>query len=84
MFTYPLINMVRTGENIRRLRENSDMTVKELAGILGFNSPQAIYKWQHGECLPTVDNLVILSCIFQVPVDEILVVDARESIRVIA
>lgn len=39
----------------------------------GFSTPQAIYKWQHGASLPTVDNLVALSIIFDVPIDAILV-----------
>lgn len=42
--------------------------------MFGFATPQAIYKWQHGTAMPTVDNLVALASIFQVPVDEILVV----------
>ena len=28
--------------------------------------PQAIYKWQHGECLSTVDNLLALARLRQV------------------
>lgn len=41
--------------------------------MMGFATPQAIYKWQHGESLPTVDNLVALSAIFAVPIDAILI-----------
>ena len=41
--------------------------------MMGFATPQAIYKWQHGESLPTVDNLVALSAIFSVPIDAILI-----------
>ena len=48
--------------------------MRELQEIFGFATPQAIYKWQRGVVLPTVDNLVILSRVLGVPVDEILVV----------
>ena len=41
----------------------------------GFATPQAIYKWQQGISLPTVDNLVVLAAVFQVKIDDILVVD---------
>lgn len=40
-------------------------------------SCQAIYKWQHGLSLPSVDNLVILSELFHVPMDQIII---RESL----
>ena len=46
-----------------------------MQNIFGFGTPQAIYKWQHGTALPTVDNLVLLSAIFKVSIDEILVVE---------
>ena len=67
------INMEATGKNIARLREENGLSVKDLQNIFGFATPQAIYKWQRGQALPTVDNLVLLAEIFHVPVDEILV-----------
>ena len=72
MFVMPAIDMVATGKNIARLREAAGLSVKDLQDIFGFATPQAIYKWQHGVSLPTVDNLVALSAIFDVPVDTIL------------
>ena len=58
-----------------RLRENAGLTVKDIQDIFGFATPQAIYKWQHGTAMPTIDNLVVLAAIFEVTVDQILVVD---------
>lgn len=69
----PIVNMKQTGQNIAMLREQRGLTVRQLQGMLGFTTPQAIYKWQHGESLPTVDNLVALSVILAVPIDQILV-----------
>lgn len=69
----PVVNMKQTGQNIAMLREQRGLTVRQLQGMLGFTTPQAIYKWQHGESLPTVDNLVALSVILAVPIDQILV-----------
>ena len=62
----PVINMARTGRNNAALR---------LQQVFGFATPQAIYKWQNGVSLPTVDNLVILSAVFHVPIDHILATD---------
>lgn len=71
----PTINMVKTGKNIVKLRKKNGMTVKELQDIFGFTTPQAIYKWQQGLALPSIDNLVVLANVFQVHIDEILVLD---------
>ena len=70
----PSVDLNQTGKNICILRERSGISVRELQELLGFATPQAIYKWQHGDSLPTVDNLVALSVIFAVPIDEIVAV----------
>ena len=75
MVTIPTIDMVRTGQNIETLRIKKGMSVKDMQKILGFVTPQAIYKWQRGTSLPTVDNLVILSMMFQVSIEEILIIN---------
>ena len=67
--------MVKTGQNIMNLRVVAGLSVKDLQDIFGFATPQAIYKWQHGTALPTIDNLVVLAAVFQVHMDEILVLD---------
>ena len=69
----PVIDMAATGINITRLRVNAGLTVKDLQDIFGFSTPQAIYKWQRGTALPTVDNLVVLSAVFGVRLDDILI-----------
>ena len=69
----PMIDMVRTGQNIKRLRKIAGVSVKDLQEVFGFNSPQAIYKWQHGTALPTIDNMVVLARVLGVRIDDILV-----------
>ena len=76
MFTMPTINMVATGRNIMRLREKAGLSVKNLAEIFGFATPQAVYKWQHGTAMPTIDNLVVLAAVFGVTMDAIIVIDS--------
>lgn len=75
MFMIPTIDMVATGRNIIRLREAAGMSVKDIQDVFGFSTPQAIYKWQHGTAMPTIDNLVVLAVVLGVSVDEILVID---------
>ena len=70
---FPVIDMVETGKNIMRLREERGMTVRDLQAYFGFEEPQAIYKWQRGKSLPTVDNLYALGALLDVPMEDILV-----------
>ena len=73
--TIPTIDMVRTGQNINRLRKNAGVSVKELQNVFGFTTPQAIYKWQHGTALPTIDNMVVLADTLGVKIDDILIMN---------
>lgn len=71
--TLPTIDLAQTGANIVSLRKTAGLTVHDLQLVFGFNSPQAIYKWQNGAALPTVDNLIVLAALFHVRIDDILV-----------
>ena len=70
---FPVIDPVATGENICRLRKARGLTVRDVQSWFGFEEPQAIYKWQKGKSLPTVDNLYALGALLEVPMEEILV-----------
>lgn len=82
MIAIPTINMAATGMNITRLRKSAGLSVRDLADILGFATPQAVYKWQNGVAMPTLDNLVVLAAIFNVTMDQIIIVntDAKAQI----
>ena len=73
MIGFPVIDPVATGENILRLRKARGLSVRDLQNWFGFEEPQAIYKWQKGKSLPTVDNLYALGALLHVPMEEILV-----------
>ena len=69
----PVIDMTAMGKNIVRLRKNAGLSVTALQRIFGFSTPQAIYKWQRGQAMPTLDNIVALAAVFGVTVDDIRV-----------
>ena len=73
--TLPRIDLRRTGFNITALRKSKGLSVRQLMNIFGFNTPQAIYKWENGKCLPTIDNLVILASALGVTINDILVME---------
>ena len=84
MCTMPIIDMVKTGQNIVHLRKKAGLSVKDLQTAFGFGTPQAIYKWQQGMALPSVDNLVALASLLGVKVDDIIVTDEQKPIKVSA
>ena len=73
MKQFPVIDPIATGKNIVRLRVERGMSVRDLQAYFGFEEPQAIYKWQQGKSLPSVDNLYALGALFKVPMEDILV-----------
>jgi transcriptional regulator with XRE-family HTH domain len=70
----PTIDVELTGERIKMLMDERGMSVKDVREKLGEGSLVAIYKWINGQHLPSIDNLVILSRVFEVPIEGILVV----------
>ncbi len=70
---FPVIDLPGTGANILRLRQSKGYSVRSLQQYFGFEAPQAIYKWQRGEALPSTDNLLALGYLLEVPVEKILV-----------
>ena len=74
MCVMPTIDMAATGRNIEAMRKAAGFSVRDLQDVFGFGTPQAIYKWQHGVSMPTIDTMVILASVFGVKIDDILVV----------
>lgn len=70
---FPVINQEATGANIQKLRKSRGYSVADLQEYFGFDAPQAIYKWQRGETLPSTDNLLALGHLLDVPIEKILV-----------
>ncbi len=75
MTSIPTVDMVLTGANIVRLRKAAGLSVRDMQSAFGFNSPQAIYKWQSGTALPSVDNLIVLAALLHVRIDDLLIMN---------
>lgn len=76
---FPTIDLPATGKNIQQLRLAKGYSIRDLQRYFGFEEPQAIYKWQRGECLPSVDNLFALSVLLEVPVNDILIPTVKKQ-----
>ena len=71
--SFPAIDPVETGRNIVRLRKERGLSVRDIQAWFNFEEPRAIYKWQSGQTLPSVDNLYALSVLLEVPMDSVIV-----------
>ena len=71
--TAPTIDMAATGANIKALIKTKGLKVSDVQNICGFNTPQAIFKWMRGDAMPSIDNMVILAHILDVPIDKIII-----------
>lgn len=76
---YLSIRPKETGRQIKKLLVKSGYTVKDVQGAMGFENPQAIYKWLSGKSLPSLDNFIILSRLLHTSIEEILVIDGDVS-----
>lgn len=77
---YLSIEPEKTGKKIKKLLDASGHTVRDVQRLMGFNNPQAIYKWLSGKSLPSIDNFVILSRLLHTSIDNLLVVDGEVSV----
>ena len=80
MMNYPSIDMAATGSRIVSLRRERSLSVSQMQRFFGFEHPQAIYKWQRGECLPSIDNLYAMSRLFGVSMNDILVASDQDVV----
>ena len=72
---YLSIQPQETGKQIKRLLMENGYTVKDVQSAMGFENPQAIYKWISGKSLPSLDNFIILSRLLHTSIEDILVID---------
>ena len=72
---YLSIQQQATGNRIRELLKENGYTVKDIQEAMGFENPQAIYKWISGRSLPSIDNFLILSKVLHTSIEDILVID---------
>lgn len=74
-----VIDVKGTGLNILRLRKKKGLSVREVQTRLGIATPQAVYKWQRGETLPSMENLIGLAYLLGVGLEDLLAVKVYEK-----
>ena len=69
----PHFDIIASGERMKEIRRQRNISVKQVVEYMGFESTQAVYKWENGKCFPQADNLVALAMLYQVNPSELLV-----------
>ena len=69
-----VVDVTGTADKIKRLMNLNNITVIHICNELNITKP-AVYKWLSGQSLPTIDNLVMLSDMFNCTVDDILIIE---------
>jgi len=68
-----VIDTVKTGENIKEIFKKNNYKIKDIQETFGFGTPQAIYKWFRGDSIPSIDNLVMISSMCNISIDNIII-----------
>ncbi|MGM0838343.1 MAG: helix-turn-helix domain-containing protein [Bacillota bacterium] len=62
---------MKIGEQIRALRKNENLSQEQLGQKMNVTR-QAIYKWESGKGYPDIQNLIRLSELFDISIDELI------------
>ena len=76
MLDVPVIDVKATSKKLKSMRVQHDISVAEMQKLFAMENPQSIYNWENPDkkTLPCIDNLVILAKLYQIPVDDLLVI----------
>ena len=75
----PHFDIVASGARMKEIRKQRNISVKQVMEYMGFESTQAVYKWEAGKCYPQADNLVALAILYKVSPMELLVEEDHAS-----
>ena len=75
----PRFDIVASGARMKAIRQQRKISVKQVMEYMGFESTQAVYKWEAGKCFPQADNLLALAILYHVSPMELLVEEDRVS-----
>ena len=69
----PHFDIVASGARMRAIRQERKISVKQVMEYMGFESTQAVYKWEAGKCFPQADNVIALAILYRVSPMELLI-----------
>ena len=76
---FPVIDLAKTGKNIKRIAKENGYSADKIRDVLGISDKSSVYKWFRGEVLPAVDNLLAMSILFGVTINELIITENIEE-----
>lgn len=77
-YKYPIIDMEKTGEWLRYLCKRKNITVTDIQEKLQIASNQAVYAWFNGKTLPSLNNMLALSDLMGIKINDMVVDNIHE------
>ena len=74
----PVINVAATAAKIKECRIRAGYSVREIQNIFNFSTPEAIYSWEKGKYIPSIDNMIVIADVYGVSIDDFIVRDVIE------
>lgn len=71
------------GKRIHEIRQQKNITQEQLAKDLAV-SRQAVSKWESGKAIPDIENLMYISSLYDVSLDELIKGDDKVSQKIVA
>ncbi len=71
------------GKRIHEIRQQKNITQEQLAKDLAI-SRQAVSKWESGKAIPDIENLMYISNLYDVSLDELIKGDERVGKKLVA
>lgn len=71
------------GKKIREIRQRQNITQEQLANDLAI-SRQAVSRWESGKAIPDIENLMYISNLYDVSLDELIKGDEKVSRKIVA
>lgn len=73
LMEFPIIDLKATGKKMKALCKQAGYTPVKLKRILKLGCVQTVYKWFHGENVPSIENFYALSLLLGVKMEDLLV-----------
>jgi transcriptional regulator with XRE-family HTH domain len=70
------------GKKIHKIRQQKNLTQEQLASDLAI-SRQAVSKWESGKAIPDIENLMYISNLYDVSLDELIKGDDKVSQKIV-
>ncbi|MBP3449481.1 MAG: helix-turn-helix transcriptional regulator [Spirochaetaceae bacterium] len=74
----PVLDLTATGAKIKSIMKLRGVSPRQVQIILNFPFVQTIYNWFSGKNMPSIDNLIVLSEILEVSINDLLVTNTVE------